>query len=84
MMPPLLAVRLAFVPPFDRPSVPPTVTAPVVDELGVSPVDPKLIDVTAKPEGSELDQDGADPVVPTRIWPVVPAAVVAIADVEKA
>ena len=64
-------------------SVPATVTAPVVAVLGVKPVEPNVIDVTAALDG-KLPQVGAAPVVATRIWPVVPAAVKPIAAVVAA
>jgi hypothetical protein len=69
------------VPPYVEPSSPPNDTAPVVAELGVRPVDPPLKLVTANPVGSEDDHDGAAPVFPIRICPVVPAAVTCKADV---
>lgn len=53
------------VPPLATANVPATVIAPVVGEDGVSPVVPKVIDVTAAVEGT-APQDGAPPVVAIR------------------
>jgi len=61
------------VPPLATARVPATVTAPCVAVLGVRPVVPKLIEVTATPVAAP--HDGAPPVLPTRTCPVVPAAV---------
>ena len=61
------------VPPLPTTKVPATETAPCVAVAGVNPVVPNEILETA-----ELDkdaQDGAAPVLPIKIWPVVPAAV---------
>ena len=69
------------VPPLPVASVPASVIAPVVPVLGVKPVVPAENEVTPAPDGIDDDQVGAPPVFATRIWPVVPAAVVAIADV---
>ena len=66
------------VPPLATASVPATVTTPVVAVEGVKPVVPKLIEVTAAVLGT-APQEGAPLVVATRTWPVVPAAVIAIA-----
>ena len=66
------------VPPLVTASVPATVTTPVVAVEGVKPVVPKLIEVTAAVLGT-APQEGAPLVVATRTWPVVPAAVIAIA-----
>lgn len=61
------------VPPLAGAKVPATVTTPCVAVLGVRPVDPKLMDVTAVEVAAA--HEGAAPVLPTRTCPVVPAAV---------
>ena len=61
------------VPPLATARVPATVTTPCVAALGVRPVVPKPMEVTATPVAAP--HDGAPPVLPTRTCPVVPAAV---------
>ena len=67
------------VPPLATASVPPKVTAPVVAVFGVSPVVPALNELTK--ELDTVPHDGAAPVLPTKTWPVVPAAVTPTGDV---
>jgi hypothetical protein len=71
---------LTPVPPYVDPNSPPRDTAPFVAELGVNPVDPPLKLVTATPDGNDDDHEGAEPVFPIRICPVIPAAVTCNAD----
>ena len=47
--PPAVAVAVELVPPLAMARVPPTVTAPVVVVAGVSPVLPKVIELTPEP-----------------------------------
>ena len=54
---------VAPVPPLATPSVPASVTTPVVADDGVRPVVPALNDVTPIPDS--VDQVGAEPVLPT-------------------
>ena len=79
----VLATLFAMpVPPLAAASVPATVIAPVVAEDGVSPVVPKVMDVTAAVEGT-APHDGAPLVVAIRTCPVVPAPVTPIAVVDE-
>jgi hypothetical protein len=71
---PAVGATVAPVPPLVAPKVPANVTAPVVATAGVRP--DKLVwnDVTAAPD--KVAHVGAEPVLPTRTCPVVPAAVI--------
>jgi len=68
------------VPPFVVARVPPTVTAPCVVVAGVSPVDPKLIDDTAR--DVTLAQLGAEAPLDLRTCPEVPLAIKVVVPVE--
>jgi hypothetical protein len=66
----LLAVRVDKpVPPDDTPRVPASVTAPVVDVLGVKPLKDVSKDVT---EVDTEDHVGAPPVLAVKTCPLVP------------
>ena len=67
------------VPPLVVAKVPASVTAPVVAVFGVNPVVPALNELTKELE--IVPHDGADPVLPIKTWPVVPAGVTPNADV---
>lgn len=54
--PPAVAVAVELVPPLAMARVPPTVTAPVVVVAGVSPVVPKVIELTPEPAPLNCDQ----------------------------
>ena len=54
--PPAVAVAVELVPPLPMARVPPTVTAPVVVVAGVSPVLPKVIELTPEPAPENCDQ----------------------------
>ena len=68
------------VPPDVTPNVPANVTAPVVAVFGVSPLNDVWNDVTAAVLGI-APHVGADPVLPIKTCPVVPAAVTLIGEV---
>ena len=58
-------------------STPPTDTEPLVGEMGVRPVEPKVMLLTEAP-GKKVDHCGAPFVWAVRNWPVVPGVIVAI------
>ena len=68
-----------LVPPLDVPKVPANVTAPVEAVLGVNPLNDVWNELTNEPD--IVDHVGADPVLPTKTCPVVPAAVTPNAEV---